>query len=74
MQSSIHALAQRRAECASKLDILGRKPASEDAEVRASEQSEYASAVSDYQAAEDAYQRAISMMTNSELIAEGLAP
>lgn len=67
MNENIHALAKARSECAAKLEAL-------KAEVNGTDPTSVALAEVEYQAAEDAYQRAISMMTNSELIAAGLAP
>jgi hypothetical protein len=62
--SNLHALAQARAACAQRVADLG-----ENAEAAA-----IAEAHRLYQEAEDAYQRALSMLTNSELIEAGLKP
>jgi len=62
--SYLHALAKARAEAAQRVADLG---ATADATA-------IAEAHAAYKLAEDAYQRAISMMTNFELIQAGLKP
>lgn len=62
--SDLHALAKARAEAAQRVADLG-----ENADATA-----IAEAHAAYKLTEDAYQRAISMMTNFELIQAGLKP
>lgn len=72
--ADLHALAKARAQCAQRVAAL--RGAAVAASISAAREhlADVAKAESDYQAAEDAYQRAISMMTNFELIAAGLKP
>jgi hypothetical protein len=62
--ANLHALAQARAACAQRVADLG-----ENADAAA-----IAEAHRLYQEAEDTYQRALSTMTNFELIEAGLKP
>ena len=62
--SDLHALAKARAEAAQRVADLG-----ENVDATA-----IAEAHAAYKRAEDAYQRALSLMTNSELIKMGLQP
>ena len=62
--ANLHALAKARAEAAQRVADLG-----ENADATS-----IAEAHAAYMTAEDAYQRAISMMTNFELIEAGLKP
>lgn len=65
MSENIHALAKVRLECAAKLEAL---------KAEAADPGGVALAELEYQSAEDAYQRALSLLTNAELISAGLQP
>lgn len=70
--ADLHALARTRAECARRVETLKAQPNGLKDPV--ADALALAVAESNYQIAEDAYQRALSLLTNHELINLGLKP